>query len=43
MKRMISRLLREFLKQKAISKAALTDIKFKGGKITDKWGGSNGT
>ncbi len=27
-------LLREFLRQKAISKAALTDIKFKGGKIT---------
>lgn len=29
-----NRLLREFLKQKDISKAALTDIKFKGGKIT---------
>ncbi len=27
-------LLREFLKKKNISKAALTDIKFKGGKIT---------
>lgn len=29
-----NRLLREFLKQQDISKAALTDIKFKGGKIT---------
>ncbi len=29
-----NRLLREFLKKKNISKAALTDIKFKGGKIT---------
>ena len=29
-----NRLLREFLKQKNISKSALTDIKFKGGKIT---------
>ena len=38
-----NRLLREFLKQKDISKAALTDIKFKGGKITVNDDRGNGT